>query len=233
VQDAREERVSGPAVECTGLFGGSFDPVHKGHLGLALAALDALNLSSLRWIPNSTPGHREIPMAGAAERLAMLRLALGNEQRFVIDESELWNVVPTYSINTLERLRGELGRGQPLVFIVGADQLMGLHRWREWERLFDYTHFAVAERPGHAIDESNMAPELIAQYARRLAPLGAIAEKPCGCIVRFPVVPMNISSKSVRESLTGGGSNPDRLREMLPAPVLDYIESKRLYRANP
>lgn len=232
MQDSRGERVSAEAAGCTGLFGGSFDPVHRGHLGLALAALDSLHLASLRWLPNSAPGHRESPRASATDRLAMLRLALGGERRFVIDESELWQSEPTYSVNTLARLREEFGTTTPLVFIVGADHLMGLHRWREWERLFDLAHFAVAERPGHCIDESAMTPGVAAQYVRRLAPVESIAAKPGGCIVRFPLAPMNISSHSIRD-LIAADSNQPGVREMLSAPVLNYIEMKRLYRANP
>ena len=233
MQDPRNDGVSATPAGCTGLFGGSFDPVHKGHLGLALAALESLHLSTLRWLPNSAPGHRESPRAGATERLAMLHIALGDELRFVIDESELWQSEPTYTVNTLSRLRGELGAGVPLVFIVGADHLMGLQRWKDWERLFDLTHFAVAERPGHAIDPKAMFPEVAAQYARRLAPTDAIAAKPGGCIVRFPLSPVDISSNEIRDLLAGGESNIALLRDMLPAAVLDYIESKRLYRANP
>ena len=210
-----------------GIFGGSFDPVHNAHLALALAALDTLGLAAVRWLPNSVPGHREDPRASAAERLAMLQIAIDGETRFAIDQTELWQMTPTYSVNTLARLRVELGAQVPLVFIFGADHLLTLQRWREWRKLFDLAHFAVARRPGHEISVSAMTPEVAAEYARRKAPLEAIAARPAGCIVAFPCVPMEISSTSVRAAIAAG----ENAGKLLPAAVLAYIESNRLYRA--
>jgi nicotinate-nucleotide adenylyltransferase len=215
--------VSGPI----GVFGGSFDPVHNAHLRLVFAALETLGLASVRWMPNSVPGHREVPRAGAADRLAMLQIALDDETRFAIDQSELWQAGPTYSINTLARLRGELGARVPLVFLIGADHLLSLHRWREWQKLFALSHFAVAERPGHEISGSAMAPEVAAEYARRKAPIEAICERPAGCIVGFPCTPMEISSTSIREAIAAGKN----VGKLLPAAVLAYIDANRLYRA--
>jgi len=214
--------VNGPL----GLFGGSFDPVHNAHLQLGLAALETLGLAAVRWLPNSVPGHREGPRASAADRLAMLHIALADEARFAIDQSELWQAEPTYSINTLARLRGELGAQAPLVFIIGADHLLTLHHWREWQKLLALTHFAIAERPGHEIRESAMTPEVAAEYARRKAPIEAIAARPAGCIVGFPSAPMEISSTSIREAIAA----EKNVGELLPAAVLAYIDSKCLYR---
>jgi nicotinate-nucleotide adenylyltransferase len=212
-----------------GLFGGSFDPVHNAHLRLASEALASLQLGSIRWIPNGVPGHRETPRASAADRLAMLRLATAEEPRFIIDESELWQSEPTYSINTLTRLRGKLGATVPMVFIIGADHLLGLHLWRDWERLLDLTHFAIAARPGHEIRESAMTAAVAGQYAARRAPAASLALQPGGSMVEFSITPMEISSNAIRSAVAGG--HP--IADLLPAAVLDYIESKHLYWAKP
>lgn len=219
--------MSGPLTRPVGLFGGSFDPVHNAHLHLGRTALESLGVAAVRWLPNSVPGHREGPRASAEHRLAMLRIALGDEKRFTIDESELWQAGPTYSINTVTRLRDELGAQVPLVFIIGADHLLNLQRWHDWQKLLDLTHFAFAQRPGHAISESAMAPEVAAEYARRKAPTEAIAASPAGCIVGFPFAPMNVSSTSIRAAIAAG----ENVGRLLPASVLAYIESNRLYRA--
>ncbi|MSQ50742.1 MAG: nicotinate-nucleotide adenylyltransferase [Betaproteobacteria bacterium] len=231
------EPMSGPI----GILGGSFDPVHHAHLSLAHAALNSLKLESVRWLPNGVPGHRGRPRAGAADRLAMLRLALQNESRFTIDESELWQAEPTFTINTLRRMRAEFGATLPMVFIIGADHLLGLHLWRDWEQLLDLAHFAIAGRPGYEIHELAMTPEVAAQYARRRAPAAAIAIKPGGNMVQFPFSPMAISSNSIRARIERESSIADLPRELPPAEllpellpilVLDYIEMKRLYRVN-
>ncbi|MFM9972637.1 MAG: nicotinate-nucleotide adenylyltransferase [Burkholderiales bacterium] len=219
-----------PNAAPIGIFGGSFDPLHNAHLRLAFSALDHLGLQSVRWLPNSVPGHREGPRASASHRLAMLHLALDAEARFVIDEAELWQTEATYSINTLLRLRGELGTSVPLVFIIGADHLLGLHRWREWQRLFDFTHFAVAARPGFEIGDTSLTPEVAMEYTRRSKPIASLASSPAGCMVNFPFEPMDIASRSIRSALASGSDSTQALTPLLPAPVLQYIQDKHLYR---
>ena len=219
--------MSGPSIRPLGVFGGSFDPVHNAHLQLGRTALETLGLAAVHWLPNSVPGHREGPRAAAADRLAMLKIALGDETRFAIDQTELWQAEPTYSVNTLARLRSELGAQVPLVFIIGADHLLNLHRWREWRKLLALTHFAVAQRPGHEISAAAMAPEVAAEYARCHAPLEAIGARPAGCIVDFACAPLEISSTSIRAAIAAGKD----VGKLLPATVLAYIDANRLYRA--
>ena len=113
-----------------GLLGGTFDPVHFAHLRLALEALEQLPLGSIRWIPSGQPGHRGAPAAGVEHRLAMLRLAIQGEPRFALDPADAQSAAPTFTVNTLARLRAELGAAVPLVLIIGADQLLALDTWR-------------------------------------------------------------------------------------------------------
>lgn len=209
-----------------GIFGGSFDPVHNAHLRIARAALEALELESVRWLPNSHPGHREEPRASAAARLEMLHIALADEARFQVDESELWRETPTYTVETLARFREVLGREVPLVFIIGADHLLGLHTWKRWRDLFALTHLAVAQRPGHEIHETAMASEVASEYRARAATKAVLAAQPAGGIIRFTCPPLDISSSTVRERLSSAAP----VFDLLPSGVLAYIESRQLYR---
>jgi nicotinate-nucleotide adenylyltransferase len=212
-----------------GVFGGTFDPVHDAHLRLAGEALAALGLASIRWVPSGVPGHRDSPQASAADRLAMLELALAIEPRYRLDDFELRLGKPTYTVNTLARLRSELGRSVPLVFLIGADQLLALDRWKEWKTLFELAHFGVARRPGYPVDATSMPAAVAVEFEKRRAAPADIARRPAGLIALFDMTPLDISSSAIREALARGRTPHD----VLPGPVLDYIVSKALYRNQP
>ena len=209
-----------------GLLGGTFDPVHNAHLRLAETALAALGLASIRWIPSGVPGHREAPRSSVADRLAMLRLALGGEPRYSLDESELNSGKPTFTVNTLSRLRSELGPSVPLVFLIGADQLLALDRWKEWTKLFELAHFGVARRPGYPVEASSMPAPLAEQFTRRRADPSRLSEAPSGLIAPFDMAALDISASAIREAIAAGREP----RGEIPGAVLDYILSKKLYR---
>ena len=208
-----------------GLLGGTFDPVHFAHLRLAVEAAEQLALASVRWIPSGHPGHRGAPVAGVEHRLAMLRLAISGEPRFALDEADARSPVPTFTVNTLARLRAEFGTEVPLVLIIGADQLLALDSWREWKRLFDLAHIAVAERPRFEVRADALAGELAAEYARRSAQTPALARTPAGAITTFCMTPLDISASAIRADIAAGRTP----RYLLPDTVLDYIGSHRLY----
>jgi nicotinate-nucleotide adenylyltransferase len=207
-----------------GVFGGTFDPVHYAHLRLAEEARERLSLGRVRWVPSGLPGHRDAPVATAAQRLAMLRLALADDPGSQIDTAELDAPAPTYTINTLLRLRAELGPAAPLALIMGSDQFVTLHTWREWERLFGLAHLAVAERPGHGIDAAHLVPALAAHWAARRA--AALPAGASGGIVAFPMTALDISATDIRAAVAARRS----ARHLLPDNVLAYIHSQRLYR---
>lgn len=130
-----------------GLFGGTFDPVHLGHLRLAEEAREALGLASVRWIPAGQPPHRGAPRLSGAHRLAMVRLAVAGNPAFQVDGAEVESPGPSYTVTTLERLRRELGPEQPLVLLLGADAFAGLPGWHRWQALLGLAHLVVLHRP--------------------------------------------------------------------------------------
>ncbi len=214
-----------------GLLGGTFDPIHFGHLRLAEEARDALGLGQMRLIPAGEPPHRDTPRSPAAHRLAMAQLAIEGNPALVVDDIEIRQDGPSYSVLTLTRLREQLGAAQPLVLILGADAFEGLASWHRWQSLFELAHIAVANRPGYAPHGRRwpevLSPELAkACDGRLLASPGALRDAPAGGIVAFDMTPLAISATLIRDLLAHGHS----ARYLLPDRVLDYIAAQHLYR---
>jgi nicotinate-nucleotide adenylyltransferase len=209
-----------------GIMGGTFDPVHFGHLRLAMEALETLGLDTVRWVPSGYPGHRDTPTTIPMHRVEMVRLAIAGETRFTLDVAETRTSEPTYTINTLKRLRAELGKDKPLVLILGMDSFLTLPTWRAWKELFDHTHFAVGERPGFELSTQTMVSGLALEYARRSATPDAVRAAASGAIVTFPMTLLDISATELRDRFARGAS----ARYLLPESVLAYIGAHRLYR---
>ncbi|MEC5385551.1 nicotinate-nucleotide adenylyltransferase [Uliginosibacterium sp. H3] len=216
-----------------GIFGGTFDPIHIAHLRLAQEALDACALGAVRFIPAGQPPHRARPGATSADRLAMARLALAGSAQFELDEAEVLSDAPSYTVPTLERLRGLFGQERPLVLLLGVDAFLGLPGWHRWRELFDLAHIAVATRPGHVMDFTSGAAKsdagraaLEEEFAARQAPSpDALSATPAGRISHFEMTPLEISATAIRAVLAAGRSP----RFLVPDGVLDYIEAQRLY----
>jgi nicotinate-nucleotide adenylyltransferase len=155
----------------------------------------------------------------------MLKLALQGEPRYSLDDADLRSGEPVFTVHTLSRLRTELGGSLPLVFLIGADQLLALDTWREWKRLFELAHFGVAERPGFPITPSSLPPAVAEELRRRKAGAAQLARSSSGSIAVFPMTPLEISATGVREAIARGEPPADAL----PKAVLDYIASKHLY----
>jgi len=222
-----------PATETgpLGLLGGTFDPIHLGHLRLAEEAREALGLARVRLIPAGRPPHRGAPSSSGADRLAMVRLAAAGNPALEVDDGEIRATSRSYTVLTLERLRAEVGAQRPLVLILGADAFQGLPSWHRWQELFSLAHLAVANRPGYAPHgrrwPSVLSPELDRACAGRLSTDPAqIAAAPAGRVVPFDMTPLGISASLVRDLLASGHS----ARYLLPDSVLDYIARHRLYR---
>ena len=211
-----------------GLYGGTFDPVHLGHLRLAEEAVDALGLSGVRWIPAGQPLLREAPSVAARQRLEMVRLATADNPRFSVDPAEVEADRPSYTVPTLERLRRPdvLGGERPLVLLLGADAFAGVAAWHRWESLFELAHVAVAHRPGYCLEASALAAPLARTLKQRLSLDPAVlAASPAGRIVTFAMTPLDISATRIRAALSKGES----VRYLLPDALIGYLQNHRLY----
>lgn len=222
------ESLRPPSGAPLGLYGGTFDPVHLGHLRLAEEAVDALGLAGVRWIPAGQPLLREAPRVAARQRLDMVRLATAGNPRFTVDPAEVEADRPSYTVPTLERLRrpDELGSERPLVLLLGADAFAGVSAWHRWEALFELAHVAVAHRPGYLLEAAALPPPLarVLEQRRSLDPADLRAV-PAGRIVSFAMTPLDISATRIRAALSKGES----VRYLLPDALIGYLQTHRLY----
>lgn len=211
-----------------GILGGTFDPIHFGHLRLAQEVADQLRLAEVRFIPSGTPPHRAAPVAAAADRLAMVRLAVSGNTLFTVDPRESAATAPGYTVDTLTALRAEVGAAQSLVLLLGADAFLDLATWSRWQQLFELAHIAVAYRPGFPVDtwQSRMPQRLAAEYnARLMHQPFSVHVAPAGGIVVVPIAELNISATMIRDALRRG-RNP---RYLLPENIYQYIQEHMLY----
>jgi len=207
------------------LFGGTFDPIHIGHLSVAWEASELLD-AEVRLMPANVPPHRPPPTASATQRVDMLRAALRGQSRLALDTRELERSGPSYTIDTLEELRREYGE-RPLVLLLGADAFAGLRSWHRWRELFDVTHLGVINRPGI---EACVPVELErAVAARRTDDPGVIRALPAGKVIELAVTPLEVSATRIRE-LLAAGRDP---RYLLPAGLFDDAALLEPYRAAP
>jgi nicotinate-nucleotide adenylyltransferase len=210
------------------ILGGTFDPIHYGHLRLAEELAEALEIAQVRFIPAGRPPHRGQPRADARHRLEMARLAIAGNPRFVLDEREFRRATPSYSVDTLTDLRAELPAGTPLVLFLGADAFLGLTTWREWRRLFELAHVAVGQRPGFsAAAWEDALPDPLRRIlsTHRGDTAGEILEKPAGLVFLHGITQLDISASRIRDRALRGRS----LRYLLPDAVITYLNENRLY----
>ena len=211
-----------------GILGGTFDPIHYGHLRMAEELAEALDIGQVRFIPAGNPPHRGQPRAEARHRLEMARRAVVGNPRFVPDDREIARDRPSYSVDTLAELRAELPAGTPLVLFMGSDAFLGLTTWREWRGLFDLAHIAIAHRPGFSptLWEDALPDELRRQLAKRLSEQpGELVEAPAGRVFPHAITQLDISASQIRDRCLRGKS----LRYLLPDALIDYIHENRLY----
>ncbi len=195
------------------IFGGTFDPIHLGHLCVAWEAAELLDAEVLM-MPAGLPPHRPPPIASAAQRLAMLQVALRGQSRLIPDARELAREGASYTVDTLAGLRAEQG-DRPLVLLLGADAFAGLPEWHEWRRLLDLAHIGVLSRPGEQAPLPDALRQAIAD--RRVDDAAALQLAPAGCVIELAVTPLEISATRIRQ-LLAAGRDP---RYLLPAGLFD------------
>ena len=215
-----------------GVFGGTFDPIHLGHLRTALELYETLQLKEVRLFPCAIPPHREQPIASAEQRLSMVRIAVRGQPGLLVDDRELYREGPSYTVNTLRSLREEFPH-TPLCLILGADAFLGLDTWHCWRDLPDLAHLVVVHRPGwelpHSKDKnqrpavSNNVTALLME--RKLQDALQLARQIAGNILFCEVTQMDISSSGIRQLITSGRSP----RYLLPDDVLDYMKKEAIY----
>lgn len=204
------------------IFGGTFDPVHYGHLRCADEARQKLNLKTLLLLPAGTPPHRKPPRATAKQRLDMLQLAQPEFPRLKIDDRETLRDGPSYMVDTLLELRTELP-ARPLLLLIGQDAANHLHGWRRWEQLFELAHIVILTRPGA---KAQYRPDIEKQIQWRLSEdVISLLQSDAGAVLQLEVASIDVSATTIK-SIIRLGRSP---RTMLPEPVLAYIIENRLY----
>lgn len=214
-----------PRTPLVGIFGGTFNPVHHGHLRSALELVERLQMEQLRLMPCAQSPHRDAPQCEGTHRAAMLELAIAGESRLACDVRELARPAPSFTIDSLIELRGELGPAIALCMVVGCDAVLTIDTWHRWQELLDWAHVVVIARPGWQLPRAGTT---VAQWldAHRLDNPLALRQRPAGAILIEELRPLAISSTEIRELLAAGRS----ARYLMPQSVLDYIQQHTLYR---
>lgn len=206
-----------------GILGGTFDPIHFGHLRMALELHDTLDLARVHLTPTHLPMYRKQPVATPEQRFAMVERAVAGEPALIADDREIRRKGPTYSIDTLIEMREELPE-TPLCLMMGIDALLGLPSWHRWQEILDYAHIVIAHRPHYHLPQTGIVAELIKQ--RSQTDIAFLHENPAGGILLRPMTALEISATDIRKQIAIG-RNP---RYLLPDSVYEYIKQQHIYR---
>lgn len=206
-----------------GIFGGTFDPIHYGHLSAAWQTLHTLQLNELRFMPCHHPPHRDQPLAAPEHRINMLKLAIKDIPQFAIDEREIKSNEISYSFNSLKQIRKEIGE-IPLCFILGLDAFNQIHTWHEPRKIIEVAHIIVLARPGQQLNQTDMINDLM---QAQVHDPNILKTKNAGFVYFMENSLMDISATQIRKMLQ---QNIDP-KFLLPDAVLNYITKEQLYSA--
>ncbi|OAT24334.1 nicotinate-nucleotide adenylyltransferase [Proteus myxofaciens] len=206
------------------LYGGTFDPIHYGHLRPVEALSRLIGLKEVVWLPNNIPPHRPQPEASSQQRLEMVRLAIQPFRSFRVDTREIEKAAPSYSIETLSDFRKEIGNKQSLAFIIGQDSLLSINTWHKWEELLDVCHLLVCARPGYQTTFSSKEMQSWLEQ-HQTTQYEDIHRLPAGKVFLADTPLYNISATDIRARHKAGLNCHD----LLPTAVEDYINQQQLY----
>ncbi|MDG2090340.1 MAG: nicotinate-nucleotide adenylyltransferase [Gammaproteobacteria bacterium] len=212
-----------PEKKNIGILGGTFDPVHFGHLRTALAAQQEFALDEVRLIPCHHPVHKEEPEVSAQGRIEMLHKATKTEKRLVVDVRECMRPGPSYMIETLESLRTEYPK-ERLFLLLGVDAFNNLEAWKDWQKIFEIAHLIVITRPGWEINPSSLVKKFCKK--RMASSFSEMSEAKKGNVLAYSFMPLMISSSEIRSLLKENKS----VRYLTPNKVIKYIKKHELYK---
>jgi len=223
---------------CVIVFGGSFDPVHFGHVALAKHFIDLLAPQVLRIIPTGNPWQKSGLVASAEQRCKMLELAFYDEFEchVVIDKQEIRRAQQqraSYTVETLRELRREYGPEVSLVFLIGADQLLNLSSWHQWQSLFELAHICAASRPGFQLSQMNSGKtqQVAEKFKQGAATPEQIRTTPAGLTYLADDLFIDISATEIREDLSCA-QNHHQIPQLIPSKVFDYLRQHQIYENN-
>jgi len=203
-----------------GIIGGTFDPIHFGHLRPALEISEQLGLEEVRFIPSATPPHRWKPEATGQQRLNMVKLAIKGSEKFVLDDREYQRKGASYTVDTLHSIRKEVGANKPLCMILGMDAFAYFTQWHEWQKILTLCHIVISSRPNY--DDSKVETWM---KDRVVDDSSLLSKTPAGKLYFSKVIQLDISATFIREQIKAGSSP----RYLTPADVVEYMQNNSLY----
>ena len=214
------------SIKRIGIFGGTFDPVHLGHIGSAKALLTSQNLDQIYFMPCQQHPHEKRPMANAEQRMAMLNLAIQGQSSFHVDDRELARSGKSFTVDSMIDIREEVGEQAVLIFLLGSDAFAQFHRWQRWETIFSLANVAVIERANAQAVQAIKTVGL----KQRVNQAVDFLDAPCGQLTIASLPPYPVSSTLLKEQLLQASTSSSLLTEFMSPQVLDYIYQQHLYR---
>jgi nicotinate-nucleotide adenylyltransferase len=216
-------------MKAIGLLGGTFDPIHFGHLRIAQELAESLKLDEIRFIPAAIPPHKATPSVSARHRAAMVNLAIVNNPLFSLDKRELNRSGASYTIDTLQSLRDELGNETSLLLLMGSDAFTKFNTWHRWQEIINLCHIGLVHRPVNAASPKEILPKILETFLQDHYAEDSkdLLTTPAGFITMQQVTALDISATQIRTSL----QQKQSVRYLMPDSVIDYIHTHRLYQA--